>query len=181
MKNLDKKAFVLAESIVVGVFIMTLFTFIFSNIVPLLAKYEEKEKYDDVSAVYDANTLRNAILLDFQRNPSNNTTTKIFGSLSTQSYVYYDGDSICNNLAMNAYCQVLLSKKYLNVEAVIASKYKTAALKSKKDDFSRVVGDYINDLPEYTSSVGSIYDSYYRLIIIFNDGSIANVELQNIL
>lgn len=179
MKKLNQKGFLMAEAIVVGLFIMTLFTYIYSNLIPLLAKYESREKYEEVSLVYDANLIRNAILLDIQRNPYNNTENKIFGDLATKDYIYYDekSNSICNQMALNDYCSALLSKTYLNVEAIIATKYKTTDIKKHTDDFTRAIADYIDVIPEYTSSVGSAFDSYRRLIIVFTDGRMANIEL----
>ncbi len=178
MKKIGKKGFLMAEAIVVGLFIMTLFTFIFANTVPLLAKYEAQEKYESVNSVFDANLVRNAILLDIKRSPGNNTLTKIFGGLSTRKYILYDGNAICNNLALVTYCKTLFSKTFLDIDSVIASKYRTADIKSVKGDFPRAIGDYIDSMPEYTSSVGSIYDSYYRLIIVFNDGRMTSVEIK---
>lgn len=179
MKKLNQKAFLMAEAIVVGLFIMTLFTYIYSNLIPLLAKYESREKYEDVSLTYDANLIRNAILLDIQRNPYNDTENKIFGGLASSSYIYYDesSNSICDKLVLNEYCNSLLSKTYLNVEAIIATHYRTTEIKKHTDDFTRAIADYIEIIPEYSSTVGSAFDSYRRLIIVFKDGRMANIEL----
>lgn len=178
MKKLNNKGFLMAEAIVVGVFIMTLFTFIYTNMVPLISKYESATSYDDVSAVFDANQIRNMIFLDIERNPTNGTADKIFGGLATKTYILYDGASICDQLASANYCQTLFNNKHLNVDAIIVTSYKTTAIKTLKSDFNRAVGDYIEYIPEYTSSVGSSFDSYKRLIISFKDGRMANIEIK---
>ena len=49
MKKMNKKGFLLAEAIVVGVFVLSLFTFLFVNVVPLVGQYEAMEKYDTIS------------------------------------------------------------------------------------------------------------------------------------
>lgn len=178
MKRIGKRGFLMAEAIVVGLFIMTLFTFIFANMVPLMAKYEAQEKYENASSIFDANMVRHAILLDVRTHGSTVSIDKIFLGLSTKPYILYEDDSICNNLALANYCRTLFSKTYLDIDTVIATKYRTDGIKAVKAEFPRVIADYIDSIPEYTSSVGSIYDGYKRLIIIFNDGRMANIELK---
>ena len=62
MKKNNEKGFILAEAIVVGVFILSLFTFLFMNIIPLIGKYEAVEKYDTIDSVYNTNMIRMLIL-----------------------------------------------------------------------------------------------------------------------
>ena len=44
MKKRNEKGFLLAESIIVGVFVLSLFTFLFVNIIPLVGEYENEDK-----------------------------------------------------------------------------------------------------------------------------------------
>ena len=46
--KLNKKGFVLAETLVVAVFMATIFTIIYVNFYPLIGEYEKREVYDDV-------------------------------------------------------------------------------------------------------------------------------------
>ena len=64
MKKLNKKGFLIAESIIVGVFVLSLFTFLFVNVVPLVGQYEAREKYDTINGAYNANLVRTMILED---------------------------------------------------------------------------------------------------------------------
>ena len=64
MKKMNKKGFLLAEAIVVGVFVLSLFTFLFVNVVPLVGQYEAMEKYDTINGAYNANLIRTMILED---------------------------------------------------------------------------------------------------------------------
>ena len=54
MKKLNKKGFVLAETLIVTVFVMTIFTLLYVNFFPLLGEYAKREFYDDIDSKYDA-------------------------------------------------------------------------------------------------------------------------------
>ena len=57
MKKSNEKGFLLAEAIVVGVFVLSLFTFLFVNVVPLVGRYEVAENYDTIDAIYNTNLI----------------------------------------------------------------------------------------------------------------------------
>ena len=63
MKKMDKKGFVLAEAIVVAVFILGIFTFIGANFFTLLAKYNKVINYDNPEEIYLINTLYDEVKL----------------------------------------------------------------------------------------------------------------------
>lgn len=63
MKKMNKKGFVLAEAIVVAVFILGIFTFIGANFFTLLAKYNKVINYDNPEEIYLINTLYDEIKL----------------------------------------------------------------------------------------------------------------------
>jgi len=52
IKKLNNKGFVLAETLVVTVFLMVIFTMIYSYFYPLIGEYEKRENYDDVDSTY---------------------------------------------------------------------------------------------------------------------------------
>ena len=52
MKKLNNNGFVLAETLVVTVFLMVIFSMIYSNFYPLIGEYEKREVYDDVDGKY---------------------------------------------------------------------------------------------------------------------------------
>jgi len=51
-KKINNKGFVLAETLVVTIFLMTIFTMIYSYFYPLIGEYEKRETYDDVDSTY---------------------------------------------------------------------------------------------------------------------------------
>lgn len=63
MKKMNKKGFVLAEAIVVAVFILGIFTFIGANFFTLLAKYNKVINYDNPEEIYLINTLYDEVKL----------------------------------------------------------------------------------------------------------------------
>ena len=54
MKKINNNGFVLAETLIVTVFLMVLFTMVYSNFYPLIGEYEKRENYDDVDSKYAA-------------------------------------------------------------------------------------------------------------------------------
>lgn len=52
MKKLNQSGFVLAETLVVAVFLMVIFTMIFNNFYPLIGEYAKRENYDTVDGKY---------------------------------------------------------------------------------------------------------------------------------
>lgn len=54
MKKINNKGFALVETLIVSVFVVSLFLIVFSNFYPLMAEYEKRENYDDIDSVYAA-------------------------------------------------------------------------------------------------------------------------------
>ena len=112
MKN--NKGFVLTETLVVTVFLITIFTFIYVSIVPLMGKYEDiinREK--DIDIVYKLYHIRKLIADDRNRSniaasPHNTITcsdfynstycTKLMQYLELSSYKLVYVDNINNSL-----------------------------------------------------------------------------------
>lgn len=61
MKKNNNKGFVLAETLVVTVFLMTIFGVIYANFLPLVGEYEKREYYDDVDGKYSVFWLKRMI------------------------------------------------------------------------------------------------------------------------
>ena len=52
MKKSDNRGFVLAETLIVTVFLMVIFSMLYSNFYPLIGEFEKREVYDDVDGKY---------------------------------------------------------------------------------------------------------------------------------
>lgn len=178
MKKSNEKGFLLAEAIVVGVFVLSLFTFLFANVVPLIGQYEAQEKYDTIDSVYNANLIRSMIMGD----ANGSKVLKLKDNTGVDTiYQDYSVDTLCNKLEQKNYCRKLLNSTFLDVNTVYVTWYRTSKIKAKaknSPDFPRAVRDYIEEMDKYTQPTGSTYDSYKRIIVYFNDGTLANLEVR---
>lgn len=57
MKKIKSNGFVLAEAIVVSIFVLGMFTYLAMNVLPLIGKYDRVLNYDNPQEIYLANTL----------------------------------------------------------------------------------------------------------------------------
>lgn len=176
MKNINKKGFVLAETIVVGVFIMGLLTFLILNVLPLVGEYEKVENYDNLDKKYDVHLIRKMILME-----NNPTTIQKILSVGTKGYQKYDKIGFCNEFKNNKeYCTTLLGKDYLDVKSIIITYYQTSNVKKDAINFNRSLQEYISYIPtnDVMTSIYTRYQGYKRIIVEFNDGKFANIEVK---
>lgn len=61
MKKLNNNGFILAETLVVTVFLMIIFTMLYTNYYPLIGEYQKRETYDDVDGKYVAYWMKRLI------------------------------------------------------------------------------------------------------------------------
>lgn len=61
MRKLDNKGFILAETLIVSIFLLLMFTMIYSNYFPIIGEYEQRENYDDVDGKYVAYWIKKLI------------------------------------------------------------------------------------------------------------------------
>lgn len=169
---MNKKGFVLVETIVTAVFVLGLFAFIIANILPLIGDYDRIRDYDSVQSIYDAHLIRKMIL------KSDATRTyNLVNFPSGQDYYIFEGTDICYYLSNKNYCMKLLSRDYLDVRKIIITTFNTSSIKSKASTFDRGMAEYIKRMPKYNNAPLQSYSYQRRIIVEFNDGRFANVEL----
>lgn len=190
INKVDNKGFVIVETIVVAVFVIGICTFLFSNFLPLIADYEKVSDYDDLDSKYKTHEIRKMILREIL---NDDTKTQIFTKYISNNSGYHryrtrievvDEEEVsryelCDELTNSHYCNKLLGEDFLDVKEVIVVPFKLSSLKQeiKEDDnISRALKEYINYLPTYSKN-SSKYDSYYRIIVLFNNGKFANIEV----
>ena len=61
MKKINSSGFVLAETLVVTVFLMVIFAMIYSSFLPLVGEYEKRETYDSVDGKYSVYWIKKMI------------------------------------------------------------------------------------------------------------------------
>lgn len=191
MKKIDNQGFVMVETIIVAVFVIGICTFLFTNFLPLIADYERVSDYDNVDTKYKAHEIRKMLLREFDKDAN---LTSIFSSHISGNSGYYRyqnynetvGDDVvtknrlCSLLTSPNYCNKLFSEDYLNVKEVIVTPFKLGSFKNVvKDnkDFDRSLREYVDYLPDY-GKYSSRYDSYYRIIVAFNDGRFSSIEVR---
>ncbi len=169
----DKKGFVLAESVVTAVFVLSFFTFIIINLLPLIGEYESNLNYDDIESKYNTHLIRKMLLRD------DDCRTFNLVNLSYFPYYEFEGDDICLYLKNQAYCNKLLSKDYLDVKKIIITGYTGESIKNASvanSPFDRTLSDYLKYMPVYkTTDDASVIKA--RLIVEFNDGRITNTSI----
>lgn len=108
----NNKGFVLAEAIIVSVFVLGMFTYLAMNVIPLISRYERVVNYDNPQEIYLANTLYEEMLnvenisnintdIELSIENTNNgtevepkltcTSTRTVGGNCTGSVKFYEG------------------------------------------------------------------------------------------
>ena len=103
MKKINREGFVLAETLVVTVFLMVLFAMIYSNFYPLVGEYEKREVYDDVDGKYSAYWLKQMIesaVYDIKGDELREKNFNKYGYVRFQCKDLAEADSrrVCRNL-----------------------------------------------------------------------------------
>ena len=74
----NNKGFVLAEAIIVSVFVLGMFTYLAMNVIPLISRYERVVNYDNPQEIYLANTLYEEMVeLEILNNVQNRIIMKV--------------------------------------------------------------------------------------------------------
>ena len=147
-----QRGFVLVETLIVSVFIMSLLTLLYTNIFPIIAEYERRGYYDSVSSKYVAHWARKMILDKGQE--------EIFslqnGYLDVTDCQYYKDVPFCENFKSVNYIQ----KIYLT--SATLDEFKNYI----KDEtrFTRELKDYLNTLPKYKNE-----PNLYHVIVEMKD------------
>lgn len=172
---MNKKGFVLVETIITSVFVLGIFAFIVANVLPVIGEYEKASEYDTVDSIYDAHLIRKMILKSGNGEKIAKLLTLPTGD---NNYYIFDKDEICVYLSNENYCKTLLSRNYLDVKEIVVTSYdiKDSFVRASKN-FDRGLKEYIGQMQKYTSNIPLEYNYANRLIIYFNDGRITNIEI----
>ena len=108
----EKKAFVIAETIIVGVFVMSMITFIYMNMKPLIGMYESQEKYHEISTMYYADEIRNMMMYDFKKDINNMLLNSFRNNrVRTYSGSIYKSSNFCKQyfITNKEYCEAIIN------------------------------------------------------------------------
>ena len=62
MKKLNKNGFILVVTLIVTVFVVTMFIVVYQSTIPILGDFEQYNKYEDIDAIYSANLYRQMLV-----------------------------------------------------------------------------------------------------------------------
>ena len=99
----NNKGFVLAEAIIVSVFVLGMFTYLAMNVIPLISRYERVVNYDNPQEIYLANTLYEEMV---ELETSKNVQSSITMSINNN-----DCESIKNDKGLKNYCEYYIKRK----------------------------------------------------------------------
>lgn len=166
MQKLNNKGFALAEILVVTVFVMIIFSIIYTNFYPIMAEYERRESYDDVDGKYAAYWFKKLI----EDDPILRTNIKTLLDSGSEKYYRffcsYLSDSpdktLCSNL-VEEYGVVKDASDNLQIYITKSNltDFKNY-VKTNSTSFSSGLNEYITYLPTFTASSG------YRIILEFH-------------
>ena len=174
------KGFAMAELLAVSLVILVLFSVLFSNYLPLVAEYENRIMYNDVSAQYAAYYVRQIVKDAIDKNNFSTGITTINDDDYVSLFKYSDEGNADNRiceLASSKYNEEKArnSSKYAcnkmlalyGIKEVIVTKYSLADLKNRKK-YKQSDGslyEYIQYLPKYENTIYTEENDLYRIIL----------------
>lgn len=139
----NKKGFVLTETLVVTVFLVTISTFVYVSIVPLMGRYDDMiDREKDIDIVYKLYNLRKLLIMD------DNRDSIIQGD--------FNGDIKCSDFAKSEYCNKLLEQMEISNYRLIYVKniYNNLETNIKNLDNSLNTTEFYNYLKKYSDDEG---------------------------
>ena len=114
----NNKGFVLAEAIIVSVFVLGMFTYLAMNVIPLISRYERVVNYDNPQEIYLANTLYEEMVeLETSNNVQNRITMSINNNNNNNVLKCKDSGSVNNTCTGSSEFYEDLGKA-LKIEAI---------------------------------------------------------------
>lgn len=186
MKKMFKniKGFAMAELLAVSMVVLLIFSILFSNYLPLVAEYENRLDYNDVSSQFAAYYARKIYinLIDYSNFGAISSDINNNGFYTAYSTKDEKNEKVCNDAAIftgNIFatrheeekisrCKMLFSN--LDIEEMILTKYKLTDVKNKYQQNSGTLYNYIKYLPEYTNTIYTGGNELYRIIIKTSSG-----------
>ncbi len=167
-RRLNNKGFVLVETLVVSVFVMSIFAILYNNFYPLIGEYEKRENYDDIDGKYNAYWIKRII-----QHESVTFSTAQLTELNNNGYFKFNCGMVGNS-NIKQMCYQLIAKAQVKNEGganpnIYITKYNLAEFKTKVDNSSSFSGGmhkYVEYLPNYKWD--SLNNAKYRVIVEFH-------------
>lgn len=165
--KLNNNGFVLVETLIVTVFVMTIFAVLYNNFTPIMGEYEKREFYDDIDGKYAAYWFKILIEKDDYSIPTTVGSSPWYTEFQCGNLVDGVKQNLCNELSGRLGVQKIYITQY-NL-----SNFKNNTLTSS-GSFSGGIHRYVGYLPDFT--LESLNDAKYRVIVEFerSDGAGGN-------
>ena len=172
--KMNNKGFMLAETLVVSVFVLTVFSMLYSNLLPIIAEYSKYRNYNTVEATYNAHWARKIVLDGL--NDASYATTINNGYLDITNCALYtknDMEEWCNRY-----------KDVNNISKIYLTTYNTTRFKNYAKStnlLARDFKDYISYIPTYSkNTTKTSNNNYFHVIIEKNKGSVHNYGIMEV-
>ena len=179
MKKNNSNGFALAETLIVTVFLMAIFTAIFVGVVPLIGEYDKRADYDDVNGKYATYWIKKMV-----EDPDYQLSAEEKNSFKVNKYVRFNcmnmgGDpvkkQICSNLVKSlqvkgcddngSNCEIFITPYQIGGNDLGDNSFKSKVKESSKSVFRTGLKNYIKYLPDYSAE--SLNSARFRVIVSY--------------
>ena len=158
-KKVNNKGFMLVETLIVTVFVMGVFTLIYTNYFPLVGEYERYKDYDTVESTY--------ITYWAKAIATKGLPDSVYNEVSSTGY---KDVSDCNLYTDNSAASDCFAYKAVNnITKIYLTTYDTTKFKNYIKDnslYARDFQEYIAYIPTYSRNTSKA--SYYRVIVEYD-------------
>ena len=172
MRKLNNSGFVLVETLIVSVFVMSIFSILYNNFFPLMGEYEKREVYDDVDAKYATFWIKR-LIQDVDVKFTAEQLDALGTDASKPGYFMWDCSALGAGSTKEATCKRVVESSQVrmtgDVPHIYITTFSLTDFKTKIDtsnDFSGGMHRYVSYLPEYT--MASMNEAKYRVIVEFH-------------
>lgn len=173
-RNLNNGGFVLVETLVVSVFVMSIFSILYNNFFPLIGEYEKREVYDEVDAKYATYWIKRMIQDPDVKFSTANINVLSTSNASAPGYFKFSCDYLNSSAVKKKTCERIVKASQVRMTGgqphIYITTYNLKDFKDKietnSNDMSGGMHRYVANLPEYT--LGSMNGAYYRVIVEFH-------------
>ncbi len=164
-KKLDNSGYLLIETLIVSVFIMSVFTLLYTNLLPLMGEYDRTKDYNTLEATYVAHWVRKTALLGLSDAAFYQASINGYSDISDCSqYSKNNSATWCENLKDTIH----LKQMYLTPYSL--DQMKTYVHQNKQ--FDRGWKEYISNLPTYNKNTNKTpTQGYYRILISYEEAN----------
>lgn len=160
----NSKGFAMAELLAVCIIVLGIFSMLFANYLPLLAEYENRISYNNVTAQYASHYIRKMYKTALEGGSGTTLKNTINSGISSGNGVFEvygkNNTRILSQLSSNRETLEKLIENY-GIEEIAITTYNLE--KAKDGKYNGSLKNYIKYLPTYSNYSSST--EYYRLII----------------